>query len=207
MDWSEISGDDWVKILVYGTVATSLAIGLPRLFRGNAIAAFGALLVWVAILFGVVAAYAYRFELRAVSERVLAVLIPGTAVDIADREVMVMRRTDGQFIVNATVGGRLVPFVLDTGASTVVIRAEDAARLKVKTRQLTFDVEVSTANGHTLAAEIELPRLSIGAITQTRVKALVAKPGALNQNLLGMSFLNGLASFTVSDDRLVMRAR
>lgn len=207
MDFGELTGDDWARIIVYGILGIYIATTVPRLFRGNVFAALGALGLWGIVLLAVMAGYAYRAELRAVGDRIIAVVIPGTAIDTGDKEVTVIRRPDGQFVVNGSVAGRLIPFVLDTGASTVVLKAEDAAKMKIPTRQLVYDVEVSTANGRTLAAEIELPKLSIGALTQTGVRALVAKPGALSQNLLGMTFLNGLASFTISSDRLVMRGR
>ena len=137
----------------------------------------------------------------------MAVLIPGTPIDTDLKEVTVFRRPDGQFVVNGAVNGKRASFVLDTGASSVVIRSEDAAKMKIPIRTLTYDVEVSTANGRTLAADITVPKLSIGALAQDNVRALVARPGALHENLLGMSFLNGLASFTVTNDRLVLRGR
>ena len=86
-------------------------------------------------------------------------------------------------------------------------RAEPAARLKIPVRALTYDVEVMTANGRGLAAEVLLPQLTIGPLTQFNVKALVERPGALHENLLGMSYLNRLESFTVSNDKLVLRGR
>ena len=64
-----------------------------------------------------------------------------------------------------------------------------------------------TATGRGLAAEVLLPSLTIGPLTQTNVRALVEKAGALHENLLGMSYLNKLESFTVSNDKLVMRGR
>ncbi len=207
VDLSDITPDEWGKVLVGIIMATYAAMMIPRLFRGNIVAALGVLLMWVAVILGGVAAYAYRFELRAVRDRMIAVMVPGTPIDTADHEVTVVRRPDGQFVVNGSVAGRMVPFVLDTGASTVVLKAEDAVRMKLPTKQLAYTIEVFTANGPTLAAEVELGKLSIGSITQKDVRALVARPGALNQNLLGMSFLNGLASFMVSNDRLVMRGR
>ncbi len=207
MDFGDVTADDWGKLLVYGVLATYVAMTLPRLFRGNFIAALQTMIFWVVALFAVVAGYAYRFELRGVADRVLAAVVPGTAIETGDREVTVIRGPDGQFVVNGTVDGWLVPFVLDTGASTVVLRAEDAAKMKIPTRRLTYDIMVSTANGRTMTAETELAKLSIGTLSQTGVRALVARPGALTQNLLGMSFLNGLESFTISNDRLVMRGR
>lgn len=207
MDWSELTRGDWIELSIYGSLALYVALTLPRLFRGNLGAAFGALLFWVAALFVAVAGYSYRFELGRVAARVMAVLVPGTAVETGVDEVTVIRRPDGQFVVNASVGTVRMPFVVDTGASAVVLRAEDAIKLKIPLGRLVYDVEVATANGRTLAASVELPRLSIGSLVQTDVKALVARPGALHENLLGMSFLSELASFTVADDKLILRGR
>ena len=207
VDWSELDPQDWIRILAYGAIATSVAFALPGLFRGRLSAGFAALVFWGTALFVALAGYSYRFELGGVAERVMAVLVPGTVVDSGPREVTVFRRSDGQFTVNAGVGSARVAFTLDTGASSVVLRWEDAARLKIPVKRLAYDVEVATANGRSLAAAVELPSLSIGPLVQRNVKALVARPGALHENLLGMSYLNKLESFTVANDKLVLRGR
>ncbi len=207
MDWSELTPSDWTTILVYGGFAAIVATSIPGLFRGRMSAGLVNLALWAVILFAVLAGYSYRFELGIVAERVMAVLVPGTVVESGPREVTVFRRSDGGFTLDASVGRTRLPFTLDTGASSVVLRSEDAARLKIPVRSLVYDVEVMTANGRGLAAEVLLPSLSIGPLTQVDVKALVEKPGALHENLLGMSYLNALESFTVSNDKLVLRGR
>ena len=207
VDWSELTSSDWMALLVYGTLAASVASALPGLFRGKMSTGFAALAFWGATLFAALAGYAYRYELGTVAERVMAVLIPGSVVETGVKEVTVFRQADGQFVVNAGIGAAHIALVLDTGASSVVLRAEDAVKLKIPTKRLVYDVEVATANGRTLAAETELPSLSIGTLTQTHVKALVARPGALHENLLGMSYLNELSSFTISRDQLILRGR
>lgn len=207
MDWEELTRSDWADLVLYGVLGTCLAMMVARLFRGNFTAAVAALAFWMAVLFVAMAGYAYRYELRAVADRVMAMLVPGTAIETAFKEVTVIRRADGQFVVNGAVSDRRMAFVLDTGASTVVLRAEDAAKARIALDRLVFDVQVATANGMARAAETILPRVSIGSITEHDVKALVARPGTLHENLLGMTFLNGLASYTVSNDKLVMRGR
>ena len=47
-------------------------------------------------------------------------------------------------------------------------------------------------------------RLS-GGITERAVPALIAQPGQLRTNLLGMSFLNRLQSWEVRGDKLILR--
>ena len=207
VDWSDVTAEDWTRILVYGAFATALALAIPGLFRGRLLAGLASLALWAALLAVVLTGYAYRFELGTVAERVMAVLVPGTPVETGPREVTVFRRPDGGFTVEGSVGKVRIPFTLDTGASSVVLRWEDALRLKIPVRQLAYDVEVMTANGRGLAAEVVLPSLTIGPLTQTNVRALVEKPGALHENLLGMSYLAKLESFTVANDKLVLRGR
>ena len=92
-------------------------------------------------------------------------------------------------------------FLFDTGASMVVLAA---SRRKTRRRRqpagLTFDVPVTTANGAALAAEVQLNEIAVGPIVMRNVgEALVARqsPGALEESLLGMSFLERLKSYTV----------
>jgi aspartyl protease family protein len=54
---------------------------------------------------------------------------------------------------------------------------------------------------------VTLDRIAVGSIREQRVRALVAKPGVLHENLLGMSFLDRLASYEVRQNRLILRGR
>jgi aspartyl protease family protein len=56
-----------------------------------------------------------------------------------------------------------------------------------------------------MAARVRLDRVGIGPLDRTKVEALVAKPGALTQSLLGMSFLSRLRSYEFSGDFLTLR--
>ena len=122
-------------------------------------------------------------------------------------EVIVSRRLSGEFSVAARVNGARVTFLFDTGASMVVLAASDARRAGVDAAGLTFDVPVTTANGAALAAEVRLNEVAVGPIVMRNVGALVARPGALEESLLGMSFLERLKSYTVERGRLILTAK
>src|SRR6476646_4649615 len=64
--------------------------------------------------------YTYRFDLRDISDRVLAELIPGRTFGRA-RTVELVRGNGGDFQISTEVNGKHVAMVLDTGASTVVL--------------------------------------------------------------------------------------
>ncbi len=117
------------------------------------------------------------------------------------------RRLDGSFAVNTTVNGHALRMTFDTGASTMVLKAEDAADLGVRPESLTYSIPVATANGSTLAALAYLDTVTVGSITERRVPALIARPGVLHANLLGMTFLERLSSYEVRGNRLILRAK
>jgi aspartyl protease family protein len=175
------------------------AAGLARVLSGAAI--------WVAIILGLTGAYAYRFEASEFAQRLMGELFPGEPQIGAGGEVIVNRRLGGEFVVPATVANARVAMLFDTGASTVVLRAEDAAKVGLDTRALNFDVDVVTANGSASAAEVVLDRVAVGPIVARNVPALVARKGALGQSLLGMSFLERLQSYSVERGRLVLKGK
>jgi aspartyl protease family protein len=121
--------------------------------------------------------------------------------------VVTARKTDGSFVVSGRVNGHEARFIFDTGASTVVLRAENAAALGFKPDSLNYSIPVSTANGTALAAPVIIESLSVGPITEKNVRALIAKSGVLHANLLGMTFLERLASYEVRGNRLILRSK
>ena len=188
------------KIMALAMVAVIALILLRQRFTR----ALESILVWAAIALLLALAYTYRFELREVGERMLAELIPGYAAT-RGRTVEIARGSGGSFAVAAQVNGARVPMVLDTGASAVVLTQEAARAAGLPLEVLNYSVTVDTANGRARAAPVTLDRVAIGGITERSVPALVAQPGQLRTNLLGMSFLNRLESWEVRGDKLSMR--
>jgi aspartyl protease family protein len=174
------------------------------LFRDRLTQALEAMAFWTVIALLLVIGYSYRFELRNVADRVVAELMPGHVAGHG-RTVEVVRRTTGDFAINVTINGVRVPMVLDTGASSVVLTQEAAKAAHLPLEVLNYTVTVDTANGHTRAAPVTLDKLAVGGLIERSVPALVVRHGQLKNNLLGMSFLNRLASWEVRGDRLSMR--
>jgi aspartyl protease family protein len=106
------------------------------------------------------------------------------------RTASIPRGADGHFEADAMVDGRRMGFMVDTGASVIALRQQEAARLGIHPVQRDYTAKVSTANGVILAAPVELGRVEVGGITVRNVAALVLPDEALAQNLLGMSFLS-----------------
>ena len=176
------------------------------LFRERLSQALEAMVFWAVLGLLLVVGYSYRFELRDAGDRVMAELVPGYVAG-RGRDAEVVRGHGGDFAVSAQINGSRVPMVLDTGASSVVLTQEAAKAAGLPIEVLDYSVNVDTANGRTRAAPVTLDRLTVGGLTERSVPALVVQRGQLNKSLLGMSFLNRLASWEVRGDRLRMRGQ
>jgi aspartyl protease family protein len=181
-----------------------LGLIVLTLFRHRFSYVLESVLIWVVIATLLVLGYTYRFELNDVAERVLAELIPGRAAT-RGRTVEIARGGGGSFAVATQVNGAVVPMVLDTGASAIVLNQEAARAAGLPLEVLTYSVNIETANGRARAAPVTLDRVSVGGITERSVPALIAPSGQLRTNLLGMSFLNRLESWEVRGDKLLLR--
>jgi aspartyl protease family protein len=159
------------------------------------------------VLIALLVTYASRNELQTVIDRAIGDIAVGRTVVTPEGEVVAARRMDGSFLVQGEVNGFETRFIFDTGASTVVLRAENAVALGFNPETLNYSIPVSTANGAALAAPVTIERLTVGTITERNVRALIARSGVLHANLLGMSFLERLGSYEVRGNRLILRGK
>lgn len=199
-----MSPDTLANVAWTGTILALVMAGFWRQFRAAPLRHIQALAAWGLIAAALVIGYSYRDRIQDVSARVMGDLRPGSAVNGPGGTVTVTRRSDGTFRVRGQVGGTSQDFLFDTGASSVVLTAENAAALGFRPAAGDFNARVSTANGSTSAAPIQLEALSVGTITEHNVNAMVARPGALRENLLGQTFLDRLGSYEVRGDRLIL---
>jgi aspartyl protease family protein len=200
----------------FGYVAFLLAllvfigVGMLGSYRGRVGTMARDAVTWLALGLGLVTLYTYRDELMPIATRVVVELLPGSAMTVEQRaggltEVRIRKRLDGHFTATTKVNGKKISMIVDTGASTIVLRPEDARKAGIDVSKLIYRVPVITANGRTVAARVRLKEVAIGPLDRNNVDALVSQPGALTQSLLGMSFLSRLRSYEFSGDFLTLR--
>jgi aspartyl protease family protein len=160
-------------------------------------------MLWVGIFAVAALTYAYRDEIVSVAGRVAGEFRPGVALVDAEQGTATFRRgMGGHFEINATINGHTTPMIFDTGASAVVLTLADAAAAGIDTRDLNFTIPVSTANGTGRAARVRLDQLEVGGIVRQDVVAFVTEAGALETSLLGMTFLETLSRYSVTQNSL-----
>ena len=202
---ANLQAGDIAAHVAYALVAAVLAASLAHRYRGRATSAARDAFAWLVIGAFFVALYAHRESFAAIYERVRAEISPGRVVVTAPGAVEIVKRSDGHFIVRMKANDVELPSLFDTGASTVMVRLKDARRIGVDIDALRFSETISTANGAARAATTRLKSLAVGGCTRANVAALVAREGALGENLLGQTFLASLAGYDVQSGRLIMR--
>jgi aspartyl protease family protein len=205
-----------IDTTTFGYLALSTALlvflsgGMLTRYGGRAGNMLRDAVTWAALGLSLVAVYSYRGELIPFAGRLAGELIPGSAMIVEENpggpvEVKIRKRLDGHFTAKVEVNGKPISMIVDTGASTVVLRPEDAKKAGIDPSGLSYTVPVLTANGRTIAARVRLDSVSLGPLTRQNVEALVAQPDALTESLLGMSFLSRLRSYEFSGDFLTLR--
>jgi aspartyl protease family protein len=121
-----------------------------------------------------------------------------------DRIVTVQASENGHFYATATVNGREIDIVVDTGATTVALTYEDADKIGLSVKDSDFTHVSKTANGEARVAPVIIDEIRIGDITVKNVEGLVTQPGVLFQSLLGMTFLRQLSRMDIRGRELVL---
>jgi aspartyl protease family protein len=126
--------------------------------------------------------------------------------DVSDqtREMVIRSGAGGHFILDASVNGNELPFVVDTGATSVFMSADTARAAGIDPDTLDYSVHMRTASGVIRGARVTLREVRIGQLAIRDVEATVARTD-LPVSLLGMTFLNRLQSYEVRNGKLVMR--
>ena len=199
----EFSSRQWARIVQLCVVLGVVALGIARSQRRLSAVAID-LAIWAAIAIVLLAGYSYRFELAGFRDRLLGELIPAQGQVVGQAAVRFQIGDDRQFRVNAIVDGLPVRFIVDTGASGVVLNQADAARLGYDTAALDYTDEYDTANGTTLGAPIHLREIRIGPIRFSDVSASVNR-SEMRESLLGMQFLERLSLVEIDGDTLIIR--
>ncbi|SER48246.1 aspartyl protease family protein [Tranquillimonas rosea] len=112
-------------------------------------------------------------------------------------------RADGHYHLTLGINGTDIDFIVDTGASEIVLSRSDARRAGLSPDELAYVGQARTANGTTPIAGVMLDEVTLGPVTDRNVRASV-NGGEMAGSLLGMSYLDRFARIEIADDRLIL---
>ncbi|PWR03235.1 TIGR02281 family clan AA aspartic protease [Meridianimarinicoccus roseus] len=188
---------DSIASLIYLSLLGTVIAGyflLANRHRMGKIAQQGA--IWALIFIGVAAGAALWDDIRSTSASLQSVYQQGDRIEVT-------RSPDGHYHLTLGVNGTPVEFLVDTGASEMVLSVQDAERVGIAHADLRFTGRAATANGTVQTARITLDRVELGGQVDRNVPAQVSG-GAMPASLLGMTYLSRFASLSITGDTLTL---
>ena len=158
---------------------------------------------WALIAFVGIGFYTYRFEFSDFKTRILGEINPASAHLENDNQIVINLAEDGHFYIDTKINGIAIRFMIDTGASDIVINANEAQKLGFDRDKLLFNKRYETANGTVFGASVNLHELEIAGIKFHDINASI-NSADMGISLLGMSFLRQFKKYEFYQDRLVL---
>ncbi len=184
-----------VYLVLLGTVLGSYALVAMRRQLGQFVRM---LLLWGLLFTGVMAGWGLW----------QSVMLPSITVQHTGEDAIELRRgRDGAYRMTLEVTGRAgmapqpIPFIVDTGATDIVLTRADAEKLGFTDDDLAFLGTARTANGMVRTAQVRLDGVHFGNQQHGNIRALVNE-GDLHVSLLGMTFLSRFSRIEMAGDRL-----
>lgn len=151
--------------------------------------------IWVLIFLGVIGAYGLWEDISRD--------VTGRQAMISENSIEVPRSRDGHYYLTLDVNDVPLRFVVDTGASQIVLSQADADRIGIDPDGLSYLSSAFTANGVVPTAGVTLGEVRLGTITDTGVPAVV-NGGEMEMSLLGMTYLDRFARLEISNNNMVL---
>ena len=196
-----------IYLVLLGLLFGSSIIGFRGFRRRGGLARLGSTakagLAWVAIAAVLVLGYSYRHELTGIKNRILGEMAPASPISTGKGRITVRAGANGHFFIDAEVNGKPVRFLVDTGASDIVLSPDDARRVGLDPARLSFTRVYSTANGIVRGAPVTLRSLTVGPLRITDMPASV-NGAAMSGSLLGQTFLRRLKGYAVRNGVLTL---
>ncbi|WP_050522325.1 retropepsin-like aspartic protease family protein [Pseudorhodobacter wandonensis] len=190
-----MDGEIFGRVLYLGLIIVAVGSYLLVEFRGRMGQMMRGLMSWGLIIVGLMAGYGLWQDMG-------GSFTPRQTI-AAQGEITLPRARDGHYYLTLEIAGQPVEFMVDTGASSVVLTREDAQKLGIDPDTLVYLGTAQTANGIVRTARVTLDDVRLGSFTDPTLTAYV-NDGDMGGSLLGMDYL-GQFHIEIAADRMVLR--
>ena len=190
-----MDGDTTARLIYLGLLLMAVGGALFTGLRQAPGRTVQQILIWGFIFLGLIAAYGLWPDLR-------RAINPSAAV-VRNGAIELRQADDGHYYADTVVNGIAVTFLIDTGASDIVLSEEDARRVGLDPASLSYSGQADTANGLVTTAPVRLKTLVLGPYEDRDLAASV-NGGDLTDSLLGMRYLSRF-DMSISGDRMTLR--
>jgi aspartyl protease family protein len=196
--------DKSLRLIYLCVILAVLTGGLAARLQARPGTVLAQLGTWGVIFAALILVYSYRDQFGSLGDRFAAELVPAKGEQTGPASIAFTQEADGHYHVYGTVNGSSVRFLVDSGASDIVLSPGDARMLGMQPEQLSYTLMAQTANGTVRGAPIQIKTLKVGPIVMHDVPATVNE-AEMPVSLLGMEFLHRLKSWGVQDGRLTFQ--
>lgn len=190
-----MDGETLARLAYLAIILAALGGWVMVEFRQRMGQALRMALAWGLIFLGMMAGYGLWTDVR---RDIMPIQTLGP-----DASIEVPRAEDGHYYLTLRINDVELPFMVDTGASGLVLSLQDAARLGIAEDSLQFFGEANTANGVVRTAQVTLPLVELGPYRNENFRAYVTQ-GKMEGSLLGMDYL-GQFKIEVTGGRMILR--
>ena len=120
-----------------------------------------------------------------------------------DGGITIPRASDGHYYLKVKINNVNINFLVDTGASDLMLTRKDAEKVGIDVATLPFLGSANTANGTVPIAYARLAEVRLGSYVDLAVSASV-NGGDMVKSLLGMSYLGLFDRIEILSDKLVL---
>jgi aspartyl protease family protein len=159
---------------------------------------------WIAIFAALFAIFSFRFEFKAVWERVKADISGTAGQSVRGEEITIRRQDDGHYWLQLDVNGKPVRFMIDSGATTTAVNADTARETGIEVDTNGYSVILNTANGRVTAQRGVIQSLMIGT-HEIGTHNVVVSESFDDTNVLGMNFLDSMQSWKVEGNVMALK--
>jgi aspartyl protease family protein len=175
------------------------------LFKGKIEASKAAvhLFVWTIFILILVSLYSFRHDFFNLKDRITSELFPARAMRIDRDKLSIQASKNGHYYINLNVNYKKVKFMIDTGASDIVLNQEDAKKANINMNDLSYTKIYQTANGKSMAASTIVDSIEISGVIFHNVRVSVNQSD-MGTSLLGLSFLKKFKKYEFYQDQLIL---
>ncbi len=159
---------------------------------------------WIAIFAALFAIFSFRFEFKAVWERVKADISGTAGQSVRAEEITIRRQDDGHYWLQVDVNGKPVRFMIDSGATTTAVNANTARETGIQVDTDGYPVFLNTANGSVAARRGIIQSLKMGTHEIGQHNVVVSESFG-DTNVLGMNFLDSMQSWKVEGKVMTLK--
>ena len=161
-------------------------------------------LLWILITLTIIVIYSFRYDFYNLKNRIIAELFPDRVVAIDDNHLSINISNDGHFYIYLKINRQPVRFMVDTGASDLVLSLSDARRLGINIKNLSFDRRYETANGTIFGASTYVQEIEVTSNLKFYDVPVSVNSANMDVSLLGMRFLKQFKKYEFYQDKLIL---